>query len=232
MKGCLAVVGGLVVLGILIVVGGGIWFGTKMAKFGEEVEASFAQLESTNQDFVFTTPTNSQLDATKLDTVLAIRGRVANSSRDVMKKFEDIERQGDVSGAIDAMKEMFAAMKSVPLALETELRAARISYKEFVWTVDTAYGTVFAAADQGHPQAAEIAKEVQSMIVDSKMPGGKSEQKYSTFRDRTKASLVALDPATLELVLARKDALSGDKAFTMFDFFLSGRGADVGGESN
>lgn len=227
MKGCLAVVGGIVVLGIIVVIGGGVWFGTKMAKFGEEMEAAFAQLDVTNKDFPFAKPATSQLEAGKLDTVLAIRSRVAQGSRQVMQKFEEIEKSGDVSDAFDAMKDMFAEMKTVPQNLETELRAARISYDEFVWTVDTAYGSIFAAADQGHPQAVEAAKQIEAMIVDAKMPGAKSEEKFATFRNRAKASLVALDPATLDLVLARKDQLTGDKSFTMFDFFMSGRGEDM-----
>jgi hypothetical protein len=227
MKGCLAVVGGIVVIGIIVIVGGGVWFGTKMAKFSKEIEAAFAQLDSTNQDFPFAKPATSQLDPGRLDTVLAIRSRVAQGSRAVMQQFEQIERSGDVSEAFDAMKDMFAEMKTVPQNLETELRAARISYDEFVWTVDTAYGTVFAAADQGNPQAVEAAKQIESMIVDATMPGAKSEEKFASFRNRAKASLIALDPATLDIVLARKEQLAGDKAYTMFDFFLSGRGEDI-----
>jgi hypothetical protein len=227
MKGCLAVVGGLVVLVILVVVGFGGYFAKKAYDFGKEIEAAFTQLEATDSDFPFVAPANSKLDPQRLDAVLAARDRVARSSSEMLSKFEKMERDGNMEGFMDAMKEMMGSMKKMPADLEAELRAIKMSYKEYVWTVDTAYGTIFAAADQGNPVAVELAKQIEASIVDAKMPGGKSEEKFRTFRDRTKASLVQLDPATCDLVLARGQLMTGDKAYSMFDFMISGKGKDM-----
>ncbi len=228
MKGCLAVVGGIVVVGLILMIGFCSYVVKKSIDVSKELEASFKQLETTNKDFPFTKPPTSKLDAAKLDQVIAIRSRVAQGASDTLKSFQDLENGGrpDVGEMIDTFKDAIEKMKHIPIELETELRAIRMSFDEYVWTLDTAYGTIFKAADKGNTAAAELAKSIHGQIVDTKALGPKSEETFNTFRNRTMA-IVDLDPATLDLVMARKGALTGEKASLLFDFFMSGRGRNL-----
>jgi hypothetical protein len=229
MKGCLAVIGGLVILVVLVVIGAGGYFAKKMMDFGKEVEASFVQLEQTNVDHPFVRPATSRIEPERLDAVLALRERVVDPSRESLAEFERLQSGAatDVSDAIDAVKRLLGTMKQLPLSLERELRGEKMSFAEYVWILDTAYGSVFTAADRGNPLAKELETRLRAALIDKKAPGNRMEEKYQTFRNRTKASLNDLDDATVAAVLGNGERLVGDGAPVVFDFFISGKGEDI-----
>jgi hypothetical protein len=228
MKGCLAVVGGLVVVGLLLMVGFCGYFVKKGMDIQKELQASFAQLDLTNRDFPFRKPATSRLEPAQLEKVLAMRARVAQGASATLKQFQEMERgeNQDFRKIVDQIKEGVETLKRVPIDLEQELRSAKLSFDEYVWTLDTAYGTIFKAADKGNPEAVTVAKAVEDQLVDRRTPGRRAEQNFVMFKNRTMAA-VDLDPSTVETVLQHRDALVGDVAALYLDTFLSRRGENL-----
>lgn len=227
MKGCLAVVGVLLVLGIVVLVGGGFWVGKKFMEAGAAIQASFTVLEKTDADFPFTRPTDSRLNSERLDSVLAIRSKLVEAARPNLTKFEQIENE-ESNDILGAFKESIAVMTQVPLDLEKELRLAQMSISEFLWTLDTVFGTVFAAADRGEARAVELAAKIETTFKPQDSANPELAKQFSEFRNRAKASLVAFDEASFELALARQDQLAPDFAYALFDRFVEDRGREFG----
>lgn len=222
MKGCLAVVGGIVVLIVIAMLAFGGYLGFKGYKAMEQFSTDMSRVEETsNVSFPFTAPPVSKLDPTRTALAFAIREKVSASLAEAAAGAEAAAKDKNLKGAFDMMTEFGDAFVGLPGRLEVELQTGKMSLAEYFWIVNTAHGSVFAAADQGDPSAKELESKLIATMKAPGMefgPGGKKQaESFDDFRARMKASLIQFDGSSLGVIRGCGERYPGNRAEIMVD---------------
>ncbi len=214
MKGCLVVLAIGVVL-IALLGAGTCVVGQPLVESAQDYDAGISKVESsTDEMFPFTPTPETSLTAERFGQALRVReamNKALDSEAGALLDFvhghlELHEGLKQLRGAYGTGRK---ALVEVPLLLERELTAARMSLRELAWIVETAYGHVFAAADRGDARAKAIDEQLLAIAGDRSLGADASLDILDRFRNRCEASIDALDPRALEIILAAGERFPG-----------------------
>ena len=228
MKGCLVFFGVLIGLVFLAIAGSCGFFVYKVKQSSEVFDASLVDARTaTDQAFAFARPPTSRLDSARFDAALGVRERTGAKFQGAFEEMEKKSEPQSIGEAFGFFSQMLTSMNEaftgLPGDLRHELEAERMSFAEFTWNVQTAYGTVFTAADRGDADAKALEDEIREQGRHSNpIAGGAKKEDFERFREQAKASLTEYDPASLAIVLAAKERFPGRGVTTFVDMVAIG----------
>jgi hypothetical protein len=225
MKGCLAFVGALVVLVLLL--GGGCvgYFAYQGKQVAERMDAGTKRLGEIDAKYPFAAAADAKLQPDRFARFVKIRGAMVVKTSKVFEDLKSIGRDGD-SGFFSTMKQAFGAMKGMitamadaPAELATQLDAGQMSFAEYRWATSRMHGTLIAAAKAGNAEAQALNDAFEDGMRDLEQGNGKNEKKLTDVRAELAAAYPTFDPQELALILSMKDQLVADSPGFLVDMF-------------
>ncbi|MFG0316157.1 MAG: hypothetical protein ACF8XB_02695 [Planctomycetota bacterium JB042] len=225
MKGCLAVVGVLTLLLVVLIAGCTGFVMYKGHELGQEHELALARLRQTNSA-AFAAPEDGLLAEDRLATWFRVRGEAVAPLDRMFSKAQDLKRMEDgdvgffegVSAAFGAVKGIAKSVMEVPGALATGLEGAGMSFDEYAWINGVVHATVRRAARAGEEPAVAMADAIDKSFDSVEM---RSEGKeFDPERlDRLEDRISEWKPENLALISARAQDLTASPALLMLDVF-------------
>ncbi len=234
MKSCLAVVGGLVLLFIVLIVGCTGYAVYKGKGYAESIETAFNDLQATNAAFPFEIPEDGRLDPARVQTFLTVRDGAVGPIEDVQKELDRLKEMDGSAGSspwaafktgMGAVGEMFEAFAAVPRDLRKGLEAARMSYAEYEWITETVHATLIFAARDGEPEAEEMVQELEALSSEE-FEWNDKKMDYGSMRRRIERLAYSWKRENLDTILAAKEGVTGNAAKLILDSILIERGLD------
>lgn len=225
MKACLASIGCLALIVLLLVAGGIGYGGLKMKRFREQAEATQARLEATDAAFPFAAAPDARLDSARFATFQAVRERVARPIAAIVEKFGAVERTvAREAGPIDSFRAMFGfvteaagSFHEIHEQLAAELTARSMSWGEFRWIARRALETLLAAARDGDAEATRIVAELENAQTDFRAGAESPFGSFSDLRRELERDAPAWHPADLAVILGATDAYAKDPSALLLD---------------
>lgn len=227
MKGCLAVVGIIFLIFVLLIVGCSGFMIYKGKQYAEELDTAFEGLRTTNESFPYEQPEDGLLLADRLPAFLEVRKGAAVPIQEFLIRMTRLEEQGDEMGPVQAIKEMMGmfsemagAFREVPAALETGLTSRKMSLAEYQWMTETIHLTIVEAAEAGEGEAQAILDEMEQSQGDNELDTGNGKVSYSRLARRLGQENDGFEPLNLALILQNADDLTGDVSQVLLDAIL------------
>lgn len=227
MKGCLAVVGIIFLIFVLLIVGCSGFMIYKGKQYAEELDTAFEGLRSTNETFPYEQPADGLLVADRLPAFLEVRKGAVVPIKEFFNRVSRLEEQGDDMGFFQAIREAMGvvtdivnAFKEVPKALETGLTAQQMSYDEYLWMTETIHITIVEAAEAGETEAQTILDELEETHQGVEVDIQDDKVSYSRMARRLGQENDGFEPLNLALILQNVDDLTGDVSQVLLDAIL------------
>lgn len=224
MKGCLTFIG-IVALVVGLGIAGCIGFGAyRFSKVQAASQAAFAELHQIDAQMPFTAPATSVLDAARLDAFVAAREAAIQPGIKAFRNLDSLEpNPGFVKGvknAMGAVGDLLRVTSESPRALAAALREQSMSFAEYKWHLETVLGTIYASAAAGDPRSVELKQKLERMMAETELDSGGHDPDVHVRLDELARRCTPPDPASLDLVLARADAMWAEKGAIAVDLFL------------
>lgn len=223
MKGCLAFVGAIVLL-VLVLGGGCVGYVAYQGKqMGEKMEAGKQRLDAVDAKFPFTPAADAKLTNDRFARYVKIRSSMVAKTT---KVFDDLKAVGSEDSGFfggikkfaGAMKGMFAAMADAPAELATLLEQGEMSFAEYRWSTSRMHGTLIAAAKAGNAEAQTLNTAFENSLREFEH-GNQNDKKIGDVRDELAAAYPTFDPQELALILSMKDQLQAESPGFLVDVF-------------
>ena len=225
MKGCLAVVGGIVLLIVLLFSGCTGFVIYKGHQASERHDVAMARLSASNTTYAFTPPEDDHLDAERFERWLEARRGSTGPFESLFAEASGLEKLGEdgevgffeaISAGIGAVKGITQAIIRAPGAVADSLDEQEMSFAEYNWTTEIVHATIERANEDG-----EEAATAMSDAIDALLEGVQATINEDEF-DRDRLGDLAdrieeWNPENMALLATHADAIVSDATVLLVD---------------
>lgn len=235
MKGCLAVVGVLALLLVVLFAGCTGYFVYKGHQYGQKHEDALARLVTTNSAHPFTPPEDGRLDASRFAVYLEARSGATGPVEAMFARTGELEQMDEETGFFEAMSTAFGAVKGIaqavleaPQALADSLAAQQMSFAEYDWINGVVHATIERAAEDGEEAATALEEAITATF--GTMNATVNEDEYD--RDALKELRDRISdwtPENLALIAAHSDQIAAGVQVLLVDVFTTNLADEMSG---